>query len=318
MRGLADDLLQQRHFLPIVGPFEAHRLGAVAGGDRLGAVFVALRADVLGRVAAADDQYVLALELHGVAEIVAVQDAAVECRKTFEIGHVGHRKMPRRDDDVVEFLGIGDVVGAVMRGDGEFLRLVRKRHHAHRAVEAHPFLHAGLFDAALDVVPQHGARRVGADRPPKVLLERVVGEFQAFLRPVRPEVAIHRAMHRVAMLVEAGAPGVVPQAAPVGLFFEADDFRDVGALVGGRLEGPELRQAGRPGPDDGHAFFHFSTPPVCFPGRKKFHWQDRNCSSRTVNKPCSKTTPPGAFAMRRANSRRGNSRRVQLECRPTK
>ena len=260
MRGLADDLLQQRHFLPVVRPFEAHRLRAVAGGDRLRAVFVALRADVLGRIAAADDQDVLVLEFHGVAEIMAVQDAAVEGRKALEIGDVGHREMPRGDDDVVEFLGIGDVVAAVMRGDGEFFRRVGEGHHAHRAVEAHPFAHAGFFDAALDVVPQHGARRIGADRPAKMLLERVVGEFQAFLRPVRPEVAVHRAMHRVAMLVEAGAPGVVPQAAPVGLLFEADDFRDVGALVGGRLEGSKLRQAGRSGSDDGNTTFH-SDPP---------------------------------------------------------
>ena len=260
VRGLADDLLQQRHLLPVLRPFEAHRLGAVAGGDRFGAVFVALRADVLGRIGAADDQDVLALEFHGVAEIMAVQDAAVEGREALEIGHVGHREMPGGDDDIVELFRIGDVVGAVMRGDGEFLRLVRIGHHAHRAVEAHPFAHAGLLDAALDVVPQHGARRIGADRPAEMLLESVVGEFQAFLRPVRPEVAVHRAVHRVAMLVEAGAPGVVPQAAPVGLLFEADDLGNVGALVGGRLEGPELRQAGRSGANDGNTTFH-SRPP---------------------------------------------------------
>ena len=260
MGGLADDLLQQRHLLPVVRPFEAHRLRAVAGGDRFRAVFVALRADVLGRIAAADDQDVLALELHGVAEIMAVQDAAVEGREAFEIRHVGHREMAGGDDHIVEFFGVGDVVGAVVRGDGEFLRLVGIGDHAHRAVEAHPFAHARFLDAALDVVPQHGARRVRADRPAEVLLEGVVGEFQALLRAVRPEIAVHRAMHRVAMLVEAGAPGVVPQAAPVGLLLEAHDLGDVRALVGRRLEGAKLRKAGRSGTNDGNTLVH-SNPP---------------------------------------------------------
>ncbi len=69
-----------------------------------------------------------------------------------------------------------------------------------------------------------------------------------------------RAVHRVAMLVEAGAPGVVPQAAPVGLLFEADDFGNVRALVGRRLEGSKLCQAGRSGSDDGNTTFHSGPP----------------------------------------------------------
>ena len=44
----------------------------------------------------------------------------------------------------------------------------------------------------------------------EVLLECVVGKLKAFLRPVRPQITVHRAVHGIAMLVEACAPGVVP------------------------------------------------------------------------------------------------------------
>ncbi|MNP43165.1 hypothetical protein D3C76_1369670 [compost metagenome] len=86
-----------------------------------------------------------------------------------------------------------------------------------------------------------------------MLFEGVVGELQAFLGAVRPQVAVHAAVHRFTVLVQAGAPGVVPHAAPVALLLEADQFGDVGALVAGRLESAKLRQAARSGADDCHA-----------------------------------------------------------------
>ena len=260
VRRLADHLLQQRALRPVVGEGEAHRRRAVGHGDRLGAVFVALRADVLGRVGAADDHHVLAGEFCRVAEIVAVQHAALERLEAREIGHVGGREMARRDDHVVELFRIGDVLLAVMHGDGEFLGVVRPGHHAHRRVEAHPFAHARFLDAALDVVPQHGARRVGGDRPPEMLLEGVVGEFQAFLGAVRPEVAVHRAVHGVAMLVEAGAPGVVPQPAPVRLLLEADDLGNIRSLGRRGRERPQLGKARWSGSDNGYALLHSDAP----------------------------------------------------------
>ena len=45
---------------------------------------MALRADVFGRIAAADDEQVLAGKFHGVAKIVGVEDAAGEIIQTFE------------------------------------------------------------------------------------------------------------------------------------------------------------------------------------------------------------------------------------------
>jgi len=40
-----------------------------------------------------------------------------------------------------------------------------------------------LLDPALDVVPEDLPRRIGGDGFSEVLLERVVGELQAFLGP---------------------------------------------------------------------------------------------------------------------------------------
>ncbi len=87
------------------------------------------------------------------------------------------------------------------------------------------------------------------------------------------------------MLVEAGAPGVVPQAAPVGLLFETDDFRNVGALVGSRFEGPELCQAGRSGADDGNTSFHFQGLLFFdFPSETNFTDSDTNWRFGAVNR----------------------------------
>ena len=122
--GLVLDLLQQRLLLPIRRPLESHRLRAVGTGDRFRAVLVALRADILGRVGTADDQDVLALELDRVAEIVAVQDAAVESLEARKFRDIGHREVSGADDDVVEILGRVGVVGEVVRGHGELARLL--------------------------------------------------------------------------------------------------------------------------------------------------------------------------------------------------
>jgi hypothetical protein len=65
-------------------------------------------------------------------------------------------------------------------------------------------------------------------------------------------------MHRLAMLVKAGAPGVIPQTTPVGLFFETDDIGDIGAFLLRRLESPELGQTAGAGTDDCDTFAHNS------------------------------------------------------------
>ena len=74
-------------------------------------------------------------------------------------------------------------------------------------------------------------------------------------------------MHGVAMLVEAGAPGVVPQPAPVGLLLEAHHLGDLRALGLGRRERPKLGQTRRPGANNGDALFgysHFQISPYIY------------------------------------------------------
>src|SRR5690606_12389391 len=128
---------------------------------------------------------------------------------------------------------------------------------AHRAVEADVFAYVGLFDAPLDVIPEHLARRVGADRPAEVVIEAVIGELQSLLGAVGPEIAVHAAVDRLAVLVQAGAPGVVPQATPVGLLFVTDQFGDLAAQLLGGLECAELGQATGAGADDGYSHIYF-------------------------------------------------------------
>ncbi len=247
-RGILFDLLQQRHFLPVIRPLVAHRRGAVRYRDRLAAVFPALRADVLGRVRGADDQDILVLEFHRVAEIVRVQHAAVEGFETLEVGHVRRREVAGRNHDVIEFLAVFVILLFVVCGDCEHSRGFVVGDVTHRRIEANPRAHAGLLDATLDVIVQHRARRIGCDRLAEVVLEKIVGELEAFLGSVGPEVTIHAAVDRLAaVLVETGSPGVAPQAAPVLLLLEADDVRNLGALLLGRLKCPELRQAARTG-----------------------------------------------------------------------
>ncbi len=83
-----------------------------------------------------------------------------------------------------------------------------------------------------------------------MLFERVVGELQALLRAVRPQVVVHAAVHGLTVFVGPGAPGEIPQPAPVALLLEADDLRNLGALGRGLLERTQLRQAAGTGTDN--------------------------------------------------------------------
>ncbi|MNH17802.1 hypothetical protein D3C79_774870 [compost metagenome] len=245
-----------RALFPALGPFVAHRLGTVSRGDRARAVLVALRADVFGRVAAADNEQVLAVEFHRFAKVVGVQDTPGEPLEAFKLRHVWGREVPAGHHHVIEHLLDAKPRAVVVGAHGELAGVFIEADVFDCGIEADVVAHPGLLHAALDVVPQHFARRVRGNRPAKVLIEAVVGELQAFLGAVGPQVAVHAAVHRLAMLVEAGAPGVVPHTAPVGLLFEAYDFGHGCALGMGGLEGTQLRKAGRAGTDDSDTKSH--------------------------------------------------------------
>ena len=184
---------------------------------------------------------------------MGVQDTPGELLEAFEVRDLGRRKVPAGVDHVVELLA-GQCVAVVVVGlHGKALAGLIESHLAHRIVEADVVAHSGFFDPALDVVPQHFTGRVRGDGATKMLFEGVVGELQALFRPVRPQVAVHAAVHRLAVFIQAGAPGVVPHATPIVLLLVTHQLGDLGALVTGRLEGSKLRHAARAGTDDCHA-----------------------------------------------------------------
>ena len=89
-----------------------------------------------------------------------------------------------------------------------------------------------------------------------MLLESVIREFQALFRAVRPQITVHAAVHRFAVLIRTCAPGIVPDATPVGLPLKTDHFGNLGPFLGRRLEGSQLRQAARPSPDYRYSLRH--------------------------------------------------------------
>src|SRR4030042_711167 len=107
-------------------------------------------------------------------------------------------------------------------------------------VEPNPVSDTGVLRSTDDVIVEHLARGVGRYLLAEMLVECVVGKFQTFLGSVRPQIAVHAAMYRLAVLVEAGAPGVVPQTAPIALLLEADDVGDRRPLALRPPEWPQL------------------------------------------------------------------------------
>lgn len=71
-------------------------------------------------------------------------------------------------------------------------------------------------------------------------------------------------MDRLAIFIEPGAPGVVPEASPVFLLLEADHLGDLGTLGGGGLKSPENGGSRRTGTDDGNSLLHIGSLHLIF------------------------------------------------------
>ena len=180
---------EQWHLLPVIRPVIAHRGGAVADGDRLGTVFPALRSDVLGGIRRADDQDVFVFELHRVAEVMGVQDAAFEGLKSIKLRHVRRAEMARADDDVVKSFCIGVILWQIADGHVELVAILFDPTHG--SLKLDPITHGRFVHTALDIVEENGAGGIGRDLFAKVLLEGIVGKFKTFLRAIGPQVAVH-------------------------------------------------------------------------------------------------------------------------------
>lgn len=202
MRGGAVDVSEQRHLGERLGPVVSHRPGTVAESDFLRAVLVTLRSDVLGRVAAADEKQSLAGEFGGVAEIVGVQDASGETVEALELRHVRSGEVPGGDDDVVEFVGFEFALVVIHHGDGELFGLLGVFDPPDGRVEPDVLAHVTLLDPTHDVVEEDCARWVRGDGAPEVFLEGVVGELEAFLGAVGPQVPVHARVNGLAVCIE--------------------------------------------------------------------------------------------------------------------
>src|ERR1700743_754327 len=75
IRGSAFDVSKKWPLLKACRPIEPHRLRAIAKRDRSGTVFVALRANILCAIRAADKEYILSHELIRVTKIMRMQHA---------------------------------------------------------------------------------------------------------------------------------------------------------------------------------------------------------------------------------------------------
>ncbi len=260
VHGAALEAVDQRQFLHALGPVVAHGGGPVGHGDVRGAHLVGLHADVLGGVGRADQQDALALESLGAAEVVSVADRAGEGLDPLEVRHVGEAEVAGGHDHPVE-LGAGGLARAqVLHGHGEGVLVAVVVHPADGGGELDFALGLGAADAAVDVVPQHLARRVGGDGAAEVLVEGVLGELQGLLGAVRPQVAVHGGVHGLAVAVRAGAPVVVPLAAPVVLLLVADDLGDLGPCALGGLERTQCGDPAGSGSDDGNTLSRHRFP----------------------------------------------------------
>ena len=170
-----------------------------------------------------------------------VKDAALERFEPRIMRNIRKAEVTRRDNHMIEmFTGLA-VVFAITRGNLE--SAVDCPDITNHCIEFNVFSDIGLFHPAFDVVKQDGTRRIACDGLSKMLFKGIVGKFQPLFRTIGPEVAIHRPMARVAMLVYAGSPCVIPQAAPIRLFFKTNDVRDVCTFRRRRLKGAKLCKA---------------------------------------------------------------------------
>mmetsp|Transcript_42713 Transcript_42713/g.112422 ORF Transcript_42713/g.112422 Transcript_42713/m.112422 type:complete len:315 (+) Transcript_42713:539-1483(+) len=146
------DLLQQRHCCEVVGPMKSHGSSAPRACDRLDAVLVALRCDVLRRVARADDKDVLGSKLLCGPEVVGMHNTAGECVRALELRNVGGRKVATAHDQVVKHFRALCASGRMLGGDGEHLRRLIEGCGLDSGVANYPLFDPALFDPPSDVV----------------------------------------------------------------------------------------------------------------------------------------------------------------------
>src|SRR4051794_5239578 len=136
-----------------------------------------LHADVFGRVAAADQEQILAGETFGAAEVVGVQDLAGEAVDTRKFGDIGGGEVTRGHHELVKDVVSGGAGGEILHSQREFLGVLVPGGVASHGVELNIFAHIRLLNPALDVVKEDLAGRERGNGAAKVLVERVIGKL---------------------------------------------------------------------------------------------------------------------------------------------
>jgi len=143
---------------------------------------------MLSRPACSDDEDVLVLELARITEVVRVEHLATERLDCVKLWRVWCTAMASRDDDVVELLGMLRIADQIMGGQRQHTSNTVVGNVTSHGMKSDPLTHVGLLRATLDVIEQHGTRRITRKLLDEVFLERVVGELQTLLWAVRPQV----------------------------------------------------------------------------------------------------------------------------------
>ncbi len=181
---------------------------------------------------------------------MGVQDAAFEFVHSFKERYIRCREVTVSDDHVIKSFFNLFVVDEVMCRYGEFVLVLMIVNVSDRVTKPAPFTYTGFFNTSLYIVCKNFPRGKTCDRFAKVLVERVICKLETFFRAVGPQITVHRAMYRFAVFIKTRTPGIVPQAAPVLLFFKTNYFGNIFTILLCRLECPQGCSAAWSGPDD--------------------------------------------------------------------
>src|SRR5699024_10907649 len=190
MHHIAFEACDERLFFDALGPIDADGFASIAERDRFGAMLKTLNADVLCRIAAADQQKVAIDVGFYAAEIMGMEHVARKGLNAFKIRHVRHRKVTRSHDQIVEYLGVGSVVFKIFKHHRKLLGFFVKIDPSSHGIETNVLTRVALLNPTLNVIEQHFSRRVRGYRPTKMLIKGVVRKLKTFLWTVRPQVSI--------------------------------------------------------------------------------------------------------------------------------
>ena len=244
---------------------------------------------VLRGVAGADDEQPLALELQRVPEIMGVQHAAGEAVDALEARHVRDREVAGGHDHVVELLLAVRLRLQIRRAHREPAgRLESTGRPGPRCRTARACARPISPPGRGCVVVEDRVGREGRYGLAEMLFERIVPELQRLLRPVRPQVPVHAAMHRLARARRGPSAKCSATGRPSRTAARSTPASGTSAPLGLCLpEGAKLRKAAGSRSDDGHTFVHRLLPvPVsrdcrhCSPGSGMGHVRRDPCPNR--------------------------------------